>query len=700
MMRGKSLPLLITRWRLSRILFISCLFLLTDVEKPFAQSLTWEDFVERMTVDEEREQSSWEHLYEELAERHAHPFNLNEVTREQLETLPFLSPSQIEELLAYVYVHKPVLTLSELQLVKGLDFDTRAMLALFVRAGDGEGGERLSAPLRWANLCKYGEHEVVARMDIPFYYRKGYYQYPPDVLEQYPNRRYLGARFYHSVRYQYNYGTRLSAGLVAENDAGEPFFRHGNKGYDFYSYYFLLHDVGRMQTLALGNYRLNFGQGLVVNNQFTLGKQSVLEGIYSRNKGIRKHSSTSEDDYLRGAASTWQFGRMALTGFYSFRERDATLKDGFITSLKTDGYHRTPLEMSKKNNVRNHLAGFHLSYESPTFNIGLTGVYTVFNRAFKPSRSYQQYDPHGREFAALGVDYRWDGHRLSFIGETAVGGNGAAATLNALAYRFSPAFSVLLLHRYYAKDFEGIHARAFEEGGRVRNEHGAYVGAELLLGDRLKATAYVDCFRFPAPKYGVSVSGSRGVEVFTQFTGRAGKSVDWLLRYRFKSKGKDFTLEDDGGHGVAPNNRHTAKAQLRWQAVSGWLLKTTLDYVHTSFITNGKEQGYQLSQSVGWQPSAKRFRCEAGGSYFHTDSYDTRVYSYERGLLYAFSFPSNYGHGVHAYLWGSWDMNRLFTVICKYVYTGYFDRDHIGSGTQEIEGRHRQDLQLQVRVRF
>lgn len=45
-------------------------------------------------------------------------------------------------------------------------------------------------------------------------------------------------------------------------------------------------------------------------------------------------------------------------------------------------------------------------------------------------------------------------------------------------------------------------------------------------------------------------------------------------------------------------------------------------------------------------------------------------------------------------------MNRLFTVICKYVYTDYFDRDHIGSGTQEIEGRHRQDLQLQVRVRF
>ena len=108
-----------------------------------------------------------------------------------------------------------------------------------------------------------------------------------------------------------------------------------------------------------------------------------------------------------------------------------------------------------------------------------------------------------------------------------------------------------------------------------------------------------------------------------------------------------------------------------------WMLKTTLDYVHKSFISEGNEQGFQLSQSVAWRPSAKPVQCEAGGSYFHTDSYDTRVYSYERGLLYTFSFPSSYGHGVHAYLWGSWSVNKLFTVIVKYVYTGYFDRETV-----------------------
>lgn len=683
--------------KLWKIMFISVVWMSTGVQNLCGQSLAWEEFVERMMVDEESEHTSWKNLYEELAERHAHPYNLNTVTREQLETLPFLSPVQVENLLAYVYENGPVQTLSELQLVEGLDYDTRAMLSLFLMVGEVE--ER-PAPLRWKNLWRYGKHEVVGRTDIPFYYRKGYYHYPADVLEEYPNRRYLGQRFYHSLRYQYTYGKRVAAGLTMENDAGEPFFTRGNKGYDYYSYYLLLHDIGPLRTLALGNYRLNFGQGLVMNTQFSFGKQAVMNGIYSRNKGIKKHASTNETDYFRGIAATWQTGDVELTGFYSFRDRDATLSDGFITSLKTDGYHRTPLEMSKKNNVRNQLAGFNIAYDRPSFNIGLTGVYTVFNRALKPVRDYQLHDPRGREFFALGMDYRRYLHRLSFIGETAVSGNGALATFNALVYRFSSSLSLLLLHRYYAKDYQGIHARSFEEGGRVRNETGFYLGAEALTGSGMKVTAYVDCFRFPSVRYQASFPNSRGVEAFVQCTGRAGQRVDWLMRYRYKSRGKDFTRADDGVKGITAENKHTAKAQLRWQLVSICLLKTTADYVRASFPSYGNEQGYQLSQAVSLKPVSGRWQCESGVSYFHTDSYNTRVYSYERGLLYTFSFPSCYGHGIHAYAWGQWNVNKLLTMIVKYVYTGYFDRDHIGSGTQEIAGSTKQDLQLQLRLRF
>lgn len=684
-------------YRLLTFLFTTVFILFIPVEKLSAQVLSWEDFVERLSVDESRESEAWERLLEDLSERHAHPYDLNTLTRAQLETLPFLSPGQVENLLAYLYAYAPVRSLSELQLVEGLDYDTRAMLALFVCVGQPV---EQKAPLRWKNLWKYGEHEAVARADVPFYYRKGHYRYPQELSTRYPNRQYLGGRVAHSIRYQYDYGSRLSAGLVVENDAGEPFFNRGSRGYDYYSCYLLVHDAGRLQTLALGNYRLSFGQGLVMNTQFSPGKQAILTSIYSRNKGIRKHASTSERDYFRGAAATLRWGRVKLTGFYSYRTLDATLDGQSITSLKTDGYHRTPLEISKKNNTRNHLTGANLSYDTPSFHLGLTGVYTVFDRPLKPVRDYQLHDPHGRRFAAVGVDYRRDWHRWSFVGETAVGGNGAMATLNALACRFSPSWSLLLLQRHYAKDYEGLHARAFEEGGRVRNEDGLYLGTEALLGDRVKAVAYVDCFRFPFRKYMISFSGTKGVEVFGQLTGRMGQTADWMLRYRFKNKGRDFTPDGEERRGLAAHDKHTAKAQYRWRPTARCLLKTTADYVLSSFPSTGNEQGYQLSQACALASDTDRWQMEAGAGYFHTDSYETRIYAYERGMLYTFSFPSFYGRGVHGYVWGRCHINRTLTVLVKYVHTRYFDRDHIGSGTQEIEGCRKQDLSVQLRVRF
>lgn len=676
-------------------LLISVLLLSMSVDKLCAQTMEWEDFLERLTVDEETSADQWD----ELAELHAHPFNLNTATREQLEQLPFLSPVQISHILTYLHTYGPLTDFSELQLVAGVDYETRAMLSLFVVCRPVEEKGAVSFP--WREVLRHGRQEAVARVDIPFYYRKGYYTYPPEVLQRYPNRRYLGSRFYHSLRYRLASGERLTAGFTLENDAGEPFFAAGNKGYDYASAYVLLHDVGPLHTVALGDYRLRFGQGLVVNTRFSSGKQTVMDGAGSRSEGITRHASTNEQDYLRGLAVAWQKGGWGLAAFYSFRRQDATLKHGFITALKTDGLHRTRSEMEKKHDVHNQLTGIHLSYDAVRWHIGLTGVYTVFDKVLKPQFYYQQHDPRGRQFAAVGADYRLDLHRWSFAGETAVSGNGAVAALHTLAYRPLTALHLLLLHRHYAKDYEGIFARSFGEGSRVRNEDGLYAGLEWLPGRDLKLTAYTDWFRFPAPRYRVSFPRSKGTEAFVQLVGKCGKKSDWLLRYRYKQRERDVLADRrKSAEGPVTVRRHTGKGQWRWQATSACLLKTTLDYVQNGASDKGNEQGYQLTQAICLKPAAGGWECETGGGYFHTDGYDTRIYAYERGLLYTYSFPAYEGRGVHGYLWGRYDINSLLTVIVKYVYTGYFDRDRIGSGTQEIEGRNKQDLYVQLKVTF
>ena len=72
----------------------------------------------------------------------------------------------------------------------------------------------------------------------------------------------------------------MNFGLTAEKDFGEPMFSTGNKkGYDYYSLYFIMKNIKRIKTLAFGNYRVNYGYGMVINMDILFGKSSSLYTI-------------------------------------------------------------------------------------------------------------------------------------------------------------------------------------------------------------------------------------------------------------------------------------------------------------------------------------------------------------------------------------------------------------------------------------
>lgn len=57
---------------------------------------------------------------------------------------------------------------------------------------------------------------------------------------------------------------------------------------------------------------------------------------------------------------------------------------------------------------------------------------------------------------------------------------------------------------------------------------------------------------------------------------------------------------------------------------------------------------------------------ELQGSYFHTDDYDSRIYIYEKGLLYSFYTPSFLREKVFALaIHFRYDMNKHWTAIAK-----------------------------------
>lgn len=673
------------------ISIINSLFIIPACSAQNPSENLMEEVLEDLSVNNDINNSvnslNWENELEELSNRLQEPVNLNSATREQLEQFPFLSDIQIEHLLAYIYIHGQMETIYELQLVEELDRQTIQYLLPFVciKAINNEPAFRWKTMLKDAG--RYGKNEVLTRLDIPFYKRKGY------------EHTYLGPSVYNSVKYTFRYRDQLYAGGVAEKDAGEPFAAlHNRYGYDYYSFYLLLQNCGRLKSLAVGNYRLSFGQGLVMSTDYLMGKTIYASSFNNRSTGIKRHSSTDEYNYFRGVATTVALTkRLSVSAFYSHRNMDGVVTDGEITSVYKTGLHRSRKEADKKNLLTSQLTGGNVSYQQNHIRLGITGVYYVFNRPYEPELTgYSKYNIHGNHFYNLGIDYAYRWRRFSFQGETAIGKQGWAS-LNRLQYSPVQDIQFMLIHRFYSYDYWAMYTHSFGEGSTVQNEQGYYVGLETTPFSHWRFFVSFDLFSFPWKKYRIN-KPSRGTDGLIQATFTPRTNLSMYLKYRYKQKERDLT--GSKGTLTLPIFHHQLRYRLNYSLNDVFSSRTTLDYNHFHSQDRAATKGYQVTQMISSQLPWTRLFADVQGSYFCTDDYDSRVYVSEKGLLYTFYTPSFQGRGFRCAVRLRYELNKHWLFITKFGETIYLNRNEIGSGNDLIYGNKKADIQMQLRIKF
>jgi hypothetical protein len=107
-----------------------------------------------------------------------------------------------------------------------------------------------------------------------------------------------------------------------------------------------------------------------------------------------------------------------------------------------------------------------------------------------------------------------------------------------------------------------------------------------------------------------------------------------------------------------------------------------------------------VSQSIGWRTPQSPLQADLYLAYFHTDDYFSRIFAYEKNLLYVFNSPSFYDKGTRLSTVIRYFLTKKLSVSTKFGWTHYFDRETIGSGLETIEGRNRTDLELMIHWKF
>ncbi|MEI8084705.1 MAG: helix-hairpin-helix domain-containing protein [Paludibacter sp.] len=656
------------------------------------------DVFEQYTAESEVE-IDYDTFFEELMFCAQNPINLNHTNREELQRLLFLSDIQIENIQAHIYKFGKLQTLFELQLIDGLDMtDIRRMLP-FVVVGESDDTYK---KIYWHDLLKYGKNELFLRLDKGVETKEGYQFLPEeDVNAAATNsNNYLGNALYHSMKYRFHFKDRILAGITAEKDAGEQFLGKKNVGYDYYSAYAQLNNIGKIKTLVVGDFRANFGQGLVLRPEFGMGKSSYVLNVSPRNSGLKKYGSTDENNFFRGAGATVRLGKFDVTAFYSNKMIDGDTVNGTFSSIYTTGLHRTESELSKKHTINQQVMGGNATLTNSTYQIGFTAVHTILDNKLIPDKSvYNYFYFSGSQQTTAGFNYRLRWQKINFFGETAMTDNGAMATLNGFTFSPLSQVSLVALHRYYSPEFDTFYATAFSETLRINNESGFYLGAEIRPYKKWKIATYIDSYRFPWPKYGIDAP-SIGSDYLLQVDYAAQRRISMFWRLKYEEKKSNLTQTD----AVMPLVVPIQKASLRYNlaySFGSFSFKNVLEGNLARQANFNWTYGIIASQDVSYAFSNIPLKVDVRFQFFDAVNYENRLYSYEKDVLYAFSIPMYFGLGSRYYLNMEFDLNSRLSLWFKIAQTVYADeRESLSSGNETIPGNRKTDMRLMIKWDF
>lgn len=646
---------------------------------------------DEMLTDEEID---WETVDNLLSDIQLQPLQLSTLTKSQLEQFPFLSDRLIENILYYIYRYQPIRSLKELRGVEGMTERIYRYLTPYLQLDNTNG---ITDSIRWRSWFKSPRILLISRLKIPFNQRAGYADYSYDQIKQNPNIKYLGANFYHNIRARINFSQHINIGINMEKDEGEPLFGRYAPGYDFYSGYIGVKDVGWLSQLIVGDYKAAFGYGLVMNTHFYLGKNLTAAGFHRMAKGISPSNSLQEYGYFRGLAAEFSLTkRLKYSAGISFIQADGRVDSLFIKSLITDGKHRLISERKRHNTISNFMVINALYYNQKQYELGLTAVYNHFNKVLNPDyRSYNKYYPRGNDFVNYSLLYKFFFNRLIVSGELAADRQPALAWQNRISYQPNVNNSIFIINRYYDRKYQSIFGNAFRENSQLQNEIGTLIGFENNSLRNLNILLTTDVFYFPYLRYRVSKSGTWGIDINTIVHYSPSYSLRFMLKGGYKSKYRDYH-PDKLTTLVIPHGRSRVVAEMQYQFSEQWILKNNVQWVHVSDARYRQSNGWMFGSGMsgGW---GSRLRFSVSGTLFSADDYDARLYAYEPGMLYTYSGYSVYDRGVRGALLCKYDWDSHFQLQMKLGATHYFDKDRIGTGTETIIGKNVAGFELQFR---
>jgi len=612
------------------------------------------DIIENNLEDDfDYENFASDELLEELEELSNRRPNLNCLDYETAVRLLKLSDYQYYQLQLYLENYGALASIYELDGMDGFGKEERERLQLLAEVAPAPKNSSF-----FKDFFKKSKSKLLVRYQQVLERQAGY-----DTSRA---THYDGSPVHAMFRYTFETQNKFSLKISGEKDPGEQFFRGKQRyGFDFYSGSASVKDFGILKHAVIGDYRLNFGQGLVLGSSLLSGKGGSVESVRRFGTGIRAIAPTSEGDFLRGTAVTLGHANVQGT-LFAGRSFGST----------------------------NNCLGADFSFRRKLFRVGARAVVhsqTDTCGTTPAERFKSSWLPTGFNVAA---DYQAILFKHLIFGELAFNQDGAVGILQAAVLNITPVFKIATIFRHYGKRYTNPLGRAFGTNSQNAGETGFYLTGSYILSRRITLDFYADYYRLNTLTYRTDAP-IQGLDMGLSGQVDFSRNSTLQLKYTFRDKAENSS-ESVYYKELKEHRRH--KLRLIWSntPLPQLKLKTELNWIRNQYpMSREHYAGLLLYQDIGLSFSKPDISLHARVAYFDTDRYDERLYAYENDVYYAFSIGSYYYKGVRGYFVIRYKYKWL-SIWLRLAHTYYIDRQVISSGLTQIDKPHKTEVKVQV----
>ena len=617
-------------------------------------------------------------LYELIEYLINHPIELNTAKISDLQQIPEFDFESVKLIVEHRKKYGYFFSVKELNAVQGLSKEVIKKLSPFITVARSEKKEQQK------EITKPTFNKIFSNTNFKLRSR---FTNDLQTREGFINKKYEGTKPKVYNRMTLKYSRNYQAGFLAEKDAGESSID------EFKTYYFLISDIGSLHKFVLGDYLVEFGQGLALWSPYGFSKGSdAVYPVKKRDRTLRPYISATESNFLRGAAGTVTINDFSITAFYSKNKMDANIDPvtSDILSVPADGLHRTETEIEKKNSAEEILWGGRINYTADDFlNLGFMHYRSKYSIKFFPS---DVFDLTGDEFNFSSFGYDMIISNINLFGEFVYNGI-SVASINSVQISVSRDLSFISSIRSYPGNYVSLHGYAFgERSGAPSNEFGIYNGAKWRTPIGL-LNFYYDQFKFPFATF-TNPLPSEGNEFLADIISEPLNKVKTRIRYRYENK--DVTESIDNIKQLVKRLRQVIRFELIYYPTNNLRLKGRYEFNNYRIASvNVKEDGYLFFQDIRFAPTSN-FNFYTRIIFFRTDSFNSAIYEYENDLTGVLSNLAMYGEGIRWYLIIRYRPFTLFTISAKYSETYKPKEKSLSAGNNTINGNVDNRFSIQI----